>query len=173
MKLAIPRSWRETTDHTNNCFFYMVDHSISRAECKYASAIIHQIFLLSIASMAHCPELYVSIPPKSERLSPEENSNSESNEVIDPDLRRWSWGEIAILTQPKNLNDLIKDLGLIKSKAVFLTPSLKQWDLLDESLQISISYKASPMFFYVFQLSRRFLLLPQCDRSVWGNWNRL
>ncbi|XP_061404363.1 uncharacterized protein LOC133340279 isoform X2 [Lethenteron reissneri] len=37
----------------------------------------------------------------------------------------------------KNLNDLIRDLGLTKSNAELLTSSLKQWNLLDESVQVA------------------------------------
>src|SRR6218665_1649659 len=37
----------------------------------------------------------------------------------------------------KDVNDLIRDLGLTKSNAEFLISRLKQWNLLDESVQVT------------------------------------
>ena len=37
----------------------------------------------------------------------------------------------------KDVSDLIRDLGLTKSNAELMTSRLKQWNLLDESVQVT------------------------------------
>lgn len=86
MRFAIPRIWREPTDHSSNCFFCMVDPSKRRAG-RNAPAIIYPNLLSSIAPVPHCPEIPIPIPPQREQLVSVENSNSEEDEVIDPDYR--------------------------------------------------------------------------------------
>ncbi|KAL6477291.1 hypothetical protein MHYP_G00131260 [Metynnis hypsauchen] len=46
----------------------------------------------------------------------------------------------------KDLNDLIRDLGLTKSNAELLTSRLKQWNLLDESIQVTGQRKRHQVF---------------------------
>ncbi|KAL7849486.1 hypothetical protein SRHO_G00211090 [Serrasalmus rhombeus] len=46
----------------------------------------------------------------------------------------------------KDLNDLIKELGLTKSNAELLTSRLKQWNLLDESVQVTGQRKCHQVF---------------------------
>ena len=52
MKFAIPRIWREPTDHTNNCYFCMVDPS-KRQTGKNAPAIVYPSIPSSIAPVPH------------------------------------------------------------------------------------------------------------------------
>ncbi|XP_076348126.1 uncharacterized protein LOC143245629 [Tachypleus tridentatus] len=58
MKFAIPRIWRELTDHSSSCYFCMVDPFKHRAG-KNASAIMYPDPPSSIAPVPHCPELPV------------------------------------------------------------------------------------------------------------------
>ncbi|KAM5191561.1 uncharacterized protein ACMZJ9_000347 [Mantella aurantiaca] len=46
------------------------------------------------------------------------------------------WREPTFPNQ-KDINDLIRDLGLTKSNAELLISRLKQWNLLDESVQVT------------------------------------
>ncbi|XP_076344912.1 uncharacterized protein LOC143244332 [Tachypleus tridentatus] len=55
-KFAIPRIWREPTDHSSNCYFCMVNPSKYQAG-KNASAIMYPDLPSSIALVPHCPEL--------------------------------------------------------------------------------------------------------------------
>ncbi|XP_076367914.1 uncharacterized protein LOC143255711 isoform X2 [Tachypleus tridentatus] len=124
MKFAISRIWREPTDHLSNCYFCMVDPSKRRAG-KNASAIMYPDLPPSIAPVPHCPEIPVPTPPERKQLFSEENSNSEEEEkvdVVDPD---YNFRGAACEINPYNpnqrdLNDLIRDLGLTKSNAELL-----------------------------------------------------
>ncbi|XP_061411219.1 uncharacterized protein LOC133344908 isoform X2 [Lethenteron reissneri] len=85
MKFAIPRIWREPTDHSSNCYFCMVDPS-KRWTSKNAPAITYPDLPLSIAPVPHCHELPVPTPLEREQPFLEESSKSESEEdVVDPD----------------------------------------------------------------------------------------
>jgi hypothetical protein len=46
----------------------------------------------------------------------------------------------------KDLNDLIRDVDLTKSNAELLTSRLKQWNLLDESVQVTDQRKRHQAF---------------------------
>ncbi|MGH0125014.1 UNVERIFIED_CONTAM: hypothetical protein FKN15_077232 [Acipenser sinensis] len=65
MKFAIPRIWREPTDHSSNCYFCMVDPS-KRRTGKNAPVITYPDLPSSITSVPHCYELPVPTPPERE-----------------------------------------------------------------------------------------------------------
>ncbi|XP_058879386.1 uncharacterized protein LOC131736994 [Acipenser ruthenus] len=148
MKFAIPRIWREPTDHSCNCYFCMVDPS-KRRNGKNAPAITYPDLPSSIAPVPHCHELPVPTPPEREQSSLEESSKSESEEdVVDPDdnFRGGAEERIPYYPNQKDLNNLIRDLGLTKSNAELLTSRLKQWNLLDESVQVADQRKRHQPF---------------------------
>ncbi|XP_076334606.1 uncharacterized protein LOC143238343 [Tachypleus tridentatus] len=67
LRFAIPRIWREPTDHSSNCYVCMVDPSKHRAG-KNASATMYPDLPSSIVPVAHCPELPAL--PSAERKQP-------------------------------------------------------------------------------------------------------
>ncbi|XP_061421547.1 uncharacterized protein LOC133350810 [Lethenteron reissneri] len=141
MKFAIPSIWQEPTDHSSNCYFCMVDPS-KRRTGKNAPAITY-------------PNLPVPTPLGREQRSLEESSKSESEEaVVDPDgnFRGGAEERNPYYPNKKDLNDLIKDFGLTKSNAELLTSRLKQWNLLDESVQVADQRKRHQPFCSFFTL---------------------
>ena len=109
---------------------------------------------LSRYSFFHCPsttlpELPIPIPPKRDQPSSGDSSNSYSEENIgDTD---YGFTDAVEERRPyfpnqKDINDLIRDLGLTKSNAELLTSSLKQWNLLDESVQVTDQIKRHQTF---------------------------
>lgn len=94
--------------------------------------------LSSITPALHYPELPVPTPPtweqpfqKSKSIQKRVNS---SIQITEAQLR------IETHTTPpqkKDLNDLIRYLGLTYSNAELLTSRFKQWSLLDESVQVA------------------------------------
>ncbi|KAL6458377.1 hypothetical protein MHYP_G00336070 [Metynnis hypsauchen] len=84
----------------------------------------------------HCPELPVPTPPDRATPPSEESSRSDTQEdVEDHDFSSCADEERKpYYPNQKDLNDLIRDLGLTKSNAELLTSRLKQWNLLDESV---------------------------------------
>src|SRR6218665_740105 len=140
MKFAIPRIWRQPTDHSSNCYFCMVDPT-ERRTGKNAPQIVYPDIPSYITPVPPCPELPVPTPSKRDQPSSGHSSKSESEEDTcngDPDyvitdaMRRRPY-----LPNQKEVNDLIRDLGLTKSNAELLISWLKQWNLLDESVQVT------------------------------------
>ena len=155
MKFAIPRIWREPTDHSSNCYFCMVDPS-KRRTGKYAPGIMYPDIPSSIAPVPHCPEFPIPTPPEREQSSSKDSSESDSEEsIVDPDdnFRGRAEERNPYYPNQKDLNDLIRDLGLTKSNAELLTSRLKQWNLLDESVQVMDQRKRHQAFssFFTYQ----------------------
>jgi hypothetical protein len=147
-KFANPRIWREPTDHSSNCYFCMVDPS-KRRNGKNAPTIMYPDIPSSIAPLLHCTELPVPTPRMREQRSSEDSSKSESMEdAVDTNnnFRAGNDERNPYYPNQKDLNNLIRDLGLIKSNGELLTSRLKQWNLLDESVQIVYQRKRHQVF---------------------------
>ena len=150
MKFAIPRIWREPTDQSSNCFFCMVDPSKRRAG-KNVPAIVYPDIPSSIAPVQHSPELPVPTPTKIEQPSSEDSVSEE--EVVHSEYSGAAEERTQYYPNQKDLNDLVRDLGLTKSNAELLPSRLKQWNLLDDSVLVSIQRKRHQSFsvFFTFQ----------------------
>ena len=146
MKFAIPRIWREPTDHITNCYFCMVDPS-KRREGKNATPVVYPDLPSSIAPVPHCPELPVPLPPNKHQPA-EDSDSSEEEQSGDPDFNsEETVGERnPYYPNQRDLNDLIRDLGLTKSNAELLTSRLKEWDLLDENVKVGSQRKRHEEF---------------------------
>ncbi|XP_066451739.1 uncharacterized protein [Eleutherodactylus coqui] len=131
MRFAIPRIWREPTDHTSNCYFCMVDPS-KRRSGKNAQPVVYPDIPSSIAQVPHSSEFPVPTPPAAKKqLRSYESSQSDSEENEAADLTDTAADRVPYFPNQHDLNDLIRDLGLTKSNAELLTSRLKQWNLLD------------------------------------------
>ncbi|QQP48594.1 Uncharacterized protein FKW44_008962 [Caligus rogercresseyi] len=126
---AIPRVWREPTDHSSNCIFCMVNPS-KRCTDNNAPQVIYPDLPSSIAPVL--PRTVVPTPSKRDQSSSGDYNNSGKDEDIgDPD---YGFTDAVKERKPcfpnqKDLNDLIRDLT--KSNAELLKFMLKQWNLLD------------------------------------------
>ena len=60
MKFAIPRIWREPTNHPNGCYFCMVNPS-KRRTAKNAPSIVYPSIPSSTAPVPHSDQLSVPI----------------------------------------------------------------------------------------------------------------
>ena len=139
MKFAILQIWRQPTDHSSNCYFCMVDPT----KCctgKNAPQIVYPDIPSFIVPVPHCCELPIPTPPKRDQPSSGDSSKSDSKEGIgDPDYGFTDAVEERrpYFSNQKDINNVIRDLGLTKSNAELLTSRFKQWNLLDESVQIT------------------------------------
>ncbi|XP_037400093.1 uncharacterized protein LOC119264997 isoform X2 [Pygocentrus nattereri] len=147
MHFAVPRIWREPTDQSTNCYFCIVDPS-KRHTGKNATPVTYPDIPSSIAPVPHCPELPVPTLPDRATPPSEESSRSDTQEdVEDHDFSSCADEERKpYYPNQKDLNDLIRDLGLTKSNAELLTSRLKQWNLLDESIQVTGQRKCHQVF---------------------------
>ena len=124
MKFAIPRIWREPTNHTNDCYFCMVDPS-KRRTGKNALAIVYPSIPSSIAPVPHSDQLPVPIPTRSQDpVSADESATDENDILVAIDhyvLNSNLEEKKPYYPNQKDLNNLIRDLGLTKSNAELLT----------------------------------------------------
>ncbi|KAL6461702.1 hypothetical protein MHYP_G00298470 [Metynnis hypsauchen] len=137
MHFAVPRIWREPTDHSTNCYFCMVDPS-KRRTGKNATSVTYPDIPSSIAPVPHCPEPCTNTSRQSNttfRRKQQVSRSATQEDVEDHDFSSCADEEQKpYYPNQKDLNDLIRDLGLTKSNAELLTSRLKQWNLLDESV---------------------------------------
>ena len=131
----------------------MVDPSKHRIG-KNAPAIVHPSVLPSIAPVPHSDQLPVPIPTRcQDRVSADESTTDEDDITIDDYVLNSNLEEKKpYYPNQKDLNDLIRDLGLTKSNAEFLTSRPKQWNLLDDSVQITAQRKRHQSFSSFFTM---------------------
>src|SRR6218665_308777 len=155
-KFAIPRIWPQPTDHSSNCYFYVVD----------APQIVYPDIPSSIAPVLHCPELPVPTPPEEgAAIFRRQQQVKQRGRYWRARLRfhRCVEQRRPYFANQKDVNYMIRDLGLTKSNSELLISRLKQWNLLDESVR---SEKASRNIFQLLQSARWAVLLQQCGRSI-------
>ena len=152
MKFAIPRIWRKPTDHSTNCYFCMVDPSRRRSG-KNAPPIQYPDIPSSIAPVKHCADLPIPIPPASGTQTSTQDSNTSDTDEDDKDPVYAPCPENKERYYPnqKDLNDLVRDLGLTKSNAELLTSRLKEWNLLDDSVHVAEQRKRHKTFSSFFK----------------------
>ena len=145
MKFAIPRIWWQPTDHSTNCYFCMVDPTKRRIG-KNAPQIVYpgipsSISPVSRATNFHSPEEGSAIFRRQQQVRREEDIGEPDYGFIDAVEERRPY-----FPNQKDINDLIRDLGLTKSNAELLTSRLKQWNLLDESMHVTDQRKCHQTF---------------------------
>src|SRR6218665_1169833 len=151
MKFAIPRIWRQLTDHSSSCYFCMVDPT-KRRTGKDAPQIVYPDIPSSIAPIPHCPEPPVPTSPKRDHPSSEDSSKSDSEE----DIGDLDYVLIDVLKREghtsltrKTSTILSETLGLPSPMLTFaelLISRLKRWNVLDESMQVTDQRKLHETF---------------------------
>ena len=145
--------WREPTNHTNDCYFCMVDPS-KRRTGKNAPATVYPSIPSSIAPVPHSDQLPVPISTRSQDpVSADESTTDEDDITIDDYVLNSNLEEKKpYYPNQKDLNDWIRYLGLTKSNAELLTSRLKQWNLLNDSVQITEQRKRHQSFSSFFTM---------------------
>ncbi|CAF4935123.1 unnamed protein product [Pieris macdunnoughi] len=135
MKFAVPRIWREPTDHIHDCYFCVVNPSKRRAG-KNAKKIEYPNLPSTSAPVPHSENFPVPSNPKrkAEEQLPLSQicSNSGDSEFVitSPSVEPH-------LINSEEFDDLVRDLNLPKLKAEILASRLKQWNLLKSDVKIS------------------------------------
>lgn len=134
MAFAIPRVWREPTNHVSDCYFCMVDISAYKKTTDRAKLTYPNI-PSSIAPVPHSDELPVPIPPRSSALPAEDkHSSGTDSDEFHPEQ---NLSDEPHFPNQDELDDLVRDLGLSKSGAELLGSRMKEWNLLDSSCRVS------------------------------------
>jgi len=128
MAFAVPMIWREPIDHTSNCYFCLVPAIDKGLSKKKKATVKYPNIPSALRPVPHDEGLPVPELPESFLLeSDEEQHENESTEtetelamfLQDPDFIPSSSSEPRLITQGE-LNDLVRDLQLPKSKAKLL-----------------------------------------------------
>lgn len=143
MSFAVPMIWRESTNHTDDCYFCMtppLQHGMSR---KKKWSVEYPNIPSAIRPVPHGDDLPIPQPPENYQLQDDEAEDNEEETVetqmpLDPNYKPQLVSvEPHKLTQSE-LSDLIRDLDLPKDKAELLGSRLKQWNLLKPDVKVTL-----------------------------------
>ena len=113
-------TWREPTDHVNDCYFCLTPSIKKGFNRKKKSVIEYPNILSAILPVPHSDELPIPEPREIDLLSSDNAESSEECSVSEPCTSRNK--KFGITTEPhlineSKLNDLVRDLDLPKVKA--------------------------------------------------------
>jgi len=135
MPFAVPMVWREPSNHTTDCYFCMVPPVSGGIANKKKWTIVYPNILSALRPVPHGEGISVPEPPKECTIDSDDEDEGESTSQASTEPHvshgRSSATRPHILTQDE-LNDLVRDLELSKSKAELLGSRRKQWNLLEK-----------------------------------------
>ena len=139
MPFAVSMIWREPTNHINDCYFCMVPPIRKGFSRKRKQTVLYPNIPSASHPVPHGEGLPVPDAPQSFSLGSEddESSSSEISPSCDSDFLPSTSSKPHLITQGE-LNDLVRDLQLPKSKAELLGSRLQQWNLLADNVKVSI-----------------------------------
>ena len=148
MQFAIPRIWREPTNHHDDCYFCMVDIS-KHKKTKNSKKIVYPSTLSSTAPVNHGPELPFPQSPTTHAISSTSSEDDDANLEVDTHCS----SKDPHFPNQNELHDLTRDLGLTKAKPEILSSRLKEWNLLAPSCKISKPGKRHVTFANFYAMS--------------------
>lgn len=152
LRFSCSMIWREQQNHINDCYFCMTEIKGFSRKNK------HKIKYPNVSSaqrpIPRNKEIPAPVPPSDEQkdmvsdISILSSVKSNSNESV-PSSSSSLTGKPHLLNQSE-LNDLVRDLQLSKSKAQLLGSRLQQWNLLEKGTKISFFKKRHSQFLHLF-----------------------
>jgi len=145
MPFVFPMVWREPSNHTTDCYFYMVPPVSGGITKKKKWKIVYPNIPTAFRPVPHGEGISVPEPPKQFAIDSDDEVEGESTSgspeppaSTEPHVShgRSSAPQPHILTQ-NELNDLVRDLELSKRKAELLGSRLKEWNLFEKNVRIS------------------------------------
>lgn len=138
-KFSVPRLWSKPSNHTTDCFFCMMnDESWNKTELK----ILKTSELNIPSSLA--PITTDESHPRPDRRQQESKSSASIGTISDPSISgsEYTPSNTKITKSPKILDideveDLIRALGLPKSKGELLLSRLKEWGYTGPEVKIT------------------------------------
>ncbi|GBN42007.1 hypothetical protein AVEN_182617-1 [Araneus ventricosus] len=152
--------WRELTNHIDDCYFCMVAPASGGFTRKKKRTIEYPNLPSALRPVSHGKGLSIPEPPADFSISSDEedldvshNSPQASTSACggskhDDDFSRFEETFSHKITSVE-LNDLVRDLELSKSKAEILASRLQQWNLLEKNVRVS-SFRTRHLLFESF-----------------------
>jgi hypothetical protein len=136
LRFGIPMIWREQKNHRDDCYFCSCDVKGHNSENK--KVILHPNLPSALLPFPRGPDVPIPQPPVTLQ---DDSTTEEDADKGDQDFPFDSECEgPQLFTQPE-LNDLVRDLGLSKEKALLLGSRLKENNLLASGTIIT-SYRS-------------------------------
>jgi len=151
MPFAVPMVWREPSNYATDRYFRMVPPVSGGITKKKKWTIVYLNIPSALRPVSHGEGISIPKPPKEFTINSDDEDEGElTSGSPEPPAStkphvshsRSSAPQPHILTQDE-LNDLVRDLELSKSKAELLESQLKQWNL----LTMESSREKCPNFF--------------------------
>ncbi len=160
LPFGIPMVWREPKDHVTDCYFCLV--STKGIGKKSRRKICYPSIPSAIRPIPHSEELPVPVF-KGFALSEDEGSEVDQEQPDSGDIEsesssldRERSSEPQQFSQ-RELNDLVRDLGLSKKAAEVLASRLDEKNLLDLSAKVSYFRKRDQIFLSFFSEEKQFV----------------
>jgi hypothetical protein len=116
--------------------------------------------IVTIRPVLHTEDLPVPVPPQQHILDSDDEPTESREKTPQPStstdadfIADIQFNEFHRITQ-QELNDLVRDLDLPKSKAELLRSRLQQWNFLKENVRISVHRKRHEDIFRFFKMER-------------------
>ena len=143
MPFAIPMVWREPRDQSSICYFCMI-LSVAKGMSSKKKWTVDSI-PSALGTVTHGEELPIPVPPDSYNLDSDDDHDDDQDSAglepstsADPDFQLpHSSPEPHHISQGE-LNDLVRDFELPKSKAELLGSRRQQWNLSESDVRISL-----------------------------------
>ncbi|GBN34360.1 hypothetical protein AVEN_107476-1 [Araneus ventricosus] len=160
---AVPMIWREPTNHIDDCYFCMVPPASGGFNKKKKSTIEFPNILYALRPVPHGEGLPIPEPPTDFSISSDEedldvshNSPQASTSACGGSRNDYDFSCFDETSSPHKitsveLNDLVRDLDLSKSKAEILASRLQQWNLLEENVRVTSFRTRHLLFEYFFK----------------------
>jgi hypothetical protein len=145
MPFALPMIWRKPTDHMTDCYFciYIFATSARNHEEK-TWAVTYPNILPAIWPVPHTEDIPVPLPPRQYILDSDEEPSENWEKTPQPSTStdadftaELQFNKFNRITQHE-LNDLIRNLDLEKSKTELLGSRLQHWNLLEENIRLYV-----------------------------------
>jgi len=145
MPFAVLMVWRKLCNHTNDCYFYILSPVSGGITKKKKWATVYPNIKSALRPVPQGEGISVPKLPKAFTIDSDEEYEGESKSgspeppastepYVSHGRSSASQPHILILNE---LNDLVRDLELSRSKAELLGSRLKQWNLLEKNVRIS------------------------------------
>ncbi|GBM36680.1 hypothetical protein AVEN_221950-1 [Araneus ventricosus] len=168
--------WRELTNHIDDCYFFMVPPASGGFIKKKKSTVEYSNVPSALRPVSHSEGLPISEPTTDFSISSDEddldvshNSPQASTSACggskhDDDFSCFDETSSPHKITSVELNNLVRDLEMSKTKAEIYASRLQQWNLLEENVRVTSFHTRHLLFESLFEEEESLVIC--CDIDV-------
>lgn len=154
MPFAVPMIWREPSNHVDDCYFCMVPPASGGITKKKKWTVEYPNIPSALRPVSHGEGLPIPEPPTDFSISSDDedghaSASSPQRGSKDDDFSCFDETSAPHKITQDEMNDLVRDLDLSKSKAEILASRLRQWNLLEQNIRVT-SFRTRQQLFESF-----------------------